>query len=771
MMSSRDSLRGGVGSKWVSVLPVLAIIVGGFAVLFQSENGMVRAPPTSGTLTITFHDLTPDTNTFPGDVNVSMISLEMTASGGPVQLFSIEFTLLGTIRPSEISSVGLWDDTSKDRRQERFECELDRNLVIGTTFTIPPVGLLSECLVPNDYSINDTETRHILVLLSVNSSAVPGRTIGLRVDMISTDGVLVGGTGATRTIEVLQTFFSDDMESGQGSWQKEGWDKGHMHEPEGLWHLSQNEEDCTNNNNDQAFFHSYNTGWWYGHRYEDPSSPGNYTCSYYTHMPGQYLQSTRNMGNLTTPEVNATAGESLFVTFWHRIKTEQQPAADEARLWLYDGTWHRITPNQYYTTEDSWWKMTINLSAYAGQNIRLEFRFDTIDRQNNIFLGWLVDDVTVYGKAPAMIPAPRNLTTTATGEDILLNWESPLSPLVDYYLVYRHNDQREFDFTSPVYDTFLDPNPLRTNWTDVGADGPGSPQEYYYVVRAANIDGRKSITSNTAGKWTRSFSEGRDAFSLPLEPFVNRNVSWYSENIPGAEFVRWMNATGHWVTHYPSMGEGVNDIPAIMGDSYEVSLSSPINFTFCGYPASMIRFREGLGDPLAFGKSLSAKVDGNDINLSWEAVAGADSYLVFRSEERRGLHNLSLLPMANSTETYWMDSGVIGGGRSEYYYMVIPSDSSGELGSSTYGVGVFTEEYQSGTDTFALPLKPVEPHSLDWYSDNIPNVVGMIHLMKGYWRLHAIEMPEGVYDVEALQGEGYQSSIDGATTTYTFVGY
>ncbi len=369
------------------------------------------------------------------------------------------------------------------------------------------------------------------------------------------------------------------------------------------------------------------------------------------------------------------------------------------------------------------------------------------------------------------IPPPTNLTTEAVGDDVRLDWDPPTSPVLHHYLIYRSNDQREFDFTTPLLDTSMDPDSLRTNWTDTGAAGPGSPQDYYYVVRAVSIGGQMSITSNTAGKWTRSFREGRDAFSLPLEPSQNRNVSWYSENIPGTEFVRWMNATGHWVTHYPSMGEGVNDVPAVVGDSYEISLSSPINFTFCGHPASMIRFREGLGDSPVFRKSLSAQVEGNDVNLSWEAVTGAIGYLVFRSEERNGLHNLSLLPIANATVTYWIDSGVIESGRSEYYYMVIPVDSSGGLGSSTYSVGVFTVEYQSGTDSFALPLKPVEPRSLDWYCDNIANVVGIIHLMKGYWRLHAREMPEGVYDVEALQGEGYQISIDGATTTHTFVGY
>ena len=146
-------------------------------------------------------------------------------------------------------------------------------------------------------------------------------------------------------------------------------------------------------------------------------------------------------------------------------------------------------------------------------------------------------------------------------------------------------------------------------------------------------------------------------------------------------------------------------------------------------------------------------------------------YLVFRSDKRGGLHNLSLSPIANTAETYWRDTGIIGNQNSEYYYMVIPLDSASGMGSSTYSVGVFTMNYQTGSDTFALPLESTGPNSLDWYCDNIPNVVGTAYVTSEMWKFHAREMPEGVYDVEVLQGEGYQISFNGNTTGHTFVGY
>ena len=428
------------------------------------------------------------------------------------------------------------------------------------------------------------------------------------------------------------------------------------------------------------------------------------------------------------------------------------PLGRAERSTLFESTWIApLTPGTY--------EITIEVD-YGDAIVE-------ISEENNFYrIQFIVE------KPPFPPPPPANLTTrVVNGDDILLNWTMSNTTSIDQYLIYRSTDQREFDFSTPLYNTTADTEPLRTDWTDVDAAGPSALREHYYVVRSVNQMGMVSITSNTAGKWTEGFSGGRGAFSLPLKPFASRNISWFSENMPGTEFIRWMNSTGHWATHYPSMGEGVNDIPTMMGDSYEISLLSPTNFTFCGYPASMIRFHEGMGDSIAFRKGLSAQVEANDISLSWETVTGAIAYLVFRSDERNGLHDLSLSPIANTTDTHWIDSGVVGSWRSEYYYMVIPVGPSGSLGGSTYSIGVFAEEYQSGTDTFALPLKPVEPRSLDWFCDNIPNVAGIIHLMRGYWRLHAREMPEGVYDAEALQAEGYQISIDGAPTTYIFIGY
>jgi hypothetical protein len=429
------------------------------------------------------------------------------------------------------------------------------------------------------------------------------------------------------------------------------------------------------------------------------------------------------------------------------------PLGMAERSSIYQGTWVApSTPGTYQIT----------IEVDYGNSI------SEISEQNNFHrMEFIVEEPPPPPTPPA---PPTNLTTEVFDvDDILLNWTASNSTSIAYYLIYRSTDQRGFDFSAPLYNTSSDPVPLRTNWTDLDAANGTAPTEYYYVVRTVNSFEMRSITSNTAGKWTKQFDSGLSAFSLPLGPFDDKNISWYADNILNTEFIRWMDASGHWVTHDSSQNPGVDDIQANVGEGYEISLASPTTFTFCGYPASMIRFHEGLGDSIAFRKSLSAVVVGNDVNLTWQSVPGAGWYLVYKSEIRNGLHDLSLMPIANITETYWTDVGALVG-RDEYYYTVIPADSAGQLGSSTYSVGVFTIAYQGGSDTFALPLKSMSSHTLDWYCENVQDVDGMAYITSEVWKFHAKEMPMGRYDPIVQISQGYQISSS-LSSQFVFVGW
>lgn len=46
-------------------------------------------------------------------------------------------------------------------------------------------------------------------------------------------------------------------------------------------------------------------------------------------------------------------------------------------------------------TENTWYRPSFDLSAYAGQQVLLRFLFDTIDSSYDIFFGWMVDNISI----------------------------------------------------------------------------------------------------------------------------------------------------------------------------------------------------------------------------------------------------------------------------------------------------------------------------------------------------------------------------------------
>jgi hypothetical protein len=103
--------------------------------------------------------------------------------------------------------------------------------------------------------------------------------------------------------------------------------------------------------------------------------------------------------------------------------------------------------------------------------------------------------------------------------------------------------------------------------------------------------------------------------------------------------------------------------------------------------------------------------------------------------------------------------------------MVVPFNATGVRGSSTYSIGVWTEEYLAQYDTIGIPLKLTLDETADWYCDNIQNTVGInYHIHNEHrWCWHSTRMPAGAFDPILVMTEGYQISNTGPTK-FTFIG-
>jgi parallel beta-helix repeat protein len=358
--------------------------------------------------------------------------------------------------------------------------------------------------------------------------------------------------------------------------------------------------------------------------------------------------------------------------------------------------------------------------------------------------------------------------------DIFLSWDFPPSQGVSHFLIYRASNQTDFDFSAPWVNTSSDinpitkaRNPLTTIWLDVNATNIGHPdyrKEQYYAIRTVNIKGLLSATSNTVGYYQMEFVAGPNAFSLPLKQPVPQSLDALMLDM-GTETISWLDQNDDWQT-YPA-----NPITpmAEMGGGYVVEFPAPSSYVFTGEPASMVLYQDGFGFDDATRDDISATVNAlGDVTVSWTPIPGANNYCVLRSESRNGFHNGSFTSQ-NILAPPFLDAGAASAA-GELYYIVVPSELTDCDGSSTYSIGVITEEY-SGNEMFGLPLKPTwGDKSADWYVENIPNALGMVYLDDGVWKAHFKEFPEGVYDTAITFGRGYEISVY-SSSKYSFIGW
>jgi len=200
-----------------------------------------------------------------------------------------------------------------------------------------------------------------------------------------------------------------------------------------------------------------------------------------------------NSGELTQNSPVSLVGDVAYLTFWSYERTEcgygncyyDRRYVD---ISVDGGPWQNIWGPT--GPEGSWYKATVDLSAYIGKNVRVRFRFDTVDFMLNNFFGWMVDDV-------------RILTGSASA------FSKDLSNIFPPTFLLEEVDDKEFF----QYRAYLE--------TDVYTDAGSLP-----ALNSVTVNPRISCSSDTN-------PAGREGITCYLDPYAplapNGSVAWSIE--------------------------------------------------------------------------------------------------------------------------------------------------------------------------------------------------------------------------------------------------
>jgi hypothetical protein len=198
-----------------------------------------------------------------------------------------------------------------------------------------------------------------IVLLNLSVSGEPGETSRMNLTNIqfSDTAYKLGtapaknGTFSIRTVVVLNDTV-EDIEGSDAYWDEEG-----------LWHMTERRS--------QSATHS----WWYGQE-----STGNYETG------------GANSGSLVSQEIDLTDATDATLTYWTYWATESWVSYDQklVEVSVNGGAWTQLEQLPTGTGEG-----TRTIALPVGNPIKLQFRFNTVDKLYNGYEGWFIDDITV----------------------------------------------------------------------------------------------------------------------------------------------------------------------------------------------------------------------------------------------------------------------------------------------------------------------------------------------------------------------------------------
>lgn len=286
---------------------------------------------------------------------------------------------------------------------------------------------------------------------------------------------------------------------------------------------------------------------------------------------------------------------------------------------------------------------------------------DNYYRVRAIGYGTSSDSETSAGISTSNIPAPKNVAAelTLNGDSYVINVTWDAVKIAEKYQVYRSNSSGY----NAKYELVAD-DITTTSWTD---DSPLSGS-YYYKVRAighemTSYDSNSSqgvncsvnSPTNVAGELTLSdnnfvINVTWDAVEKANSYNVYRSDNYYGDYEKVAEGI----ATNSWTDNSPIVGYNYYKVQAV-DHGLKSQQSDPSNGVNCA-----------LDIPQNVKGELT--LNGNDlaISVTWDAVTYAESYEIWRSNDRRPSSFKKIVD--NVTSNSWIDPNPFDGYN---YYQVV----------------------------------------------------------------------------------------------------
>ncbi|HWD19723.1 MAG TPA: choice-of-anchor J domain-containing protein [Verrucomicrobiae bacterium] len=255
------------------------------------------------------------------------------------------------------------------------------------------------------------------------------------------------------TLYVVVPKYHFDFESGlQGFVLDNNYNEGH-----GLWHVSSGRAQDAGHSPTHSLYYGQNEG---------AAGGGNYNTG------------TANAGVAVSPALSLPAGP-ITLSFNYLMAVEPVNGVDADLAYVEVSTDNGAT---YTTVEQKgaglqnntasqWLSNSVDLSAYAGANVRVRFRFDTVDSSFNNTEGWYLDDVvlTTLPNGPLAFQ-----TVSQTNGQIQFTWNA--APGQDYQVQYKTNLSQT---------NWINLGPPLTNAVLPYSDGLGPDTQRFYRVRTA----------------------------------------------------------------------------------------------------------------------------------------------------------------------------------------------------------------------------------------------------------------------------------------------